>query len=423
VPPTAQTYGESVNGEQAIGERLGEVRRRRGLTQEQLAERAGVSVSTIRKLEQRDRESASLPTLRKLAAALDVTTVELFSPTPRLDEPVTGAADRDDLYTIRRALQPPRAWTGEVITLADDDEPPTIDAVRESVIEVNGLFRDSEYGAAVAALPTAIAHARRATTTLDGDDQALAKGQLAQAYQTAGLVLIQTRRYDLAYHALGLALDAAHAADDRVLAASVVCSENWLLTRQGRFDEAERAATITAEAIEPSFMRSSPRHFAVWGWLNLGAAAAATRNNRTDAATEALRRARAAAQVAAGGSAAPEVQHWSRFDPAVVAMREVELSTVTGHVDQALSVAQTVPINARPRVTWQRHRLDVAAAHVERRQYDEAYGVLAALRSSAPGWLRHQRYARHVTRQLITARARTVPAELRGLADFLQVES
>jgi transcriptional regulator with XRE-family HTH domain len=406
-----------------LGGRLGEIRRQRGLTQEQLAERAGVSVSTVRKLEQRDRESASLPTLRKLGAALDVTTVELFAPTTRLDEPMLSTADRDDLYAIRRALQPARAWNGEVISLADDDEPPTISAVRESVAEVAGLFRDSQYGAAVAALPTAITHARLATAALDGDDQVAAQGQLSQAYQTAGMVLIQTRRYDLAYHALGLALDTAHAIDDSVLAGSVVCSENWLLTRQGRFDEAERAAILTAEAIEPSFSRSSPRHFAVWGWLNLGAAAAATRNNRTDAADDALRRARAAAQVAVGGAPVSEVQHWTRFDPAVVAMREVELSTISGHVDQALAVAQTVPITARPRITWERHRLDVAAAHAERRQYDEAFGVLAGLRSSAPGWLRHQRYARHVVRELITTRARTVSGDLRDLADFLQVET
>ena len=44
-----------------IGESVGRYRRRAGFTQEQLAERAGVSVSVIRKLEQGGRDSASLP--------------------------------------------------------------------------------------------------------------------------------------------------------------------------------------------------------------------------------------------------------------------------------------------------------------------------------------------------------------------------
>lgn len=90
-----------------IGRTLARIRRRAGLTQESLAERAGVSVSVIRKLERADRDSASLPTLRKLAQALGVTTVDLFHPTPEFtDRPVD---DRDDLYLIRRVLQIGRA--------------------------------------------------------------------------------------------------------------------------------------------------------------------------------------------------------------------------------------------------------------------------------------------------------------------------
>jgi transcriptional regulator with XRE-family HTH domain len=137
-----------------IGDNLARKRRRSGLTQEQLAERADVSVSVIRKLERNDRESATLPTLRKLATALGVTTVDLFHPTPSFTDPMP--ADRDDLFAIRRVLQPARTLGGDVaVSLADDDRPPDVAAVLETVREVNGMFRDSEYAAAVAALPTA----------------------------------------------------------------------------------------------------------------------------------------------------------------------------------------------------------------------------------------------------------------------------
>ncbi|HEV7897418.1 MAG TPA: helix-turn-helix transcriptional regulator, partial [Planosporangium sp.] len=294
----------------ALGDNLARMRRRRGLTQEQLAERAEVSVSVIRKLERGDRDSASLPTLRKLAAALDVTTVDLFQPTPRFAGPV-DRDDRDDLYSIRRALQPARSLAGAaVVTLADDDEPPTADAVRQSVREVNGMFRDSDYAGAVAALPTAISHARRAGAELTGTDADAVWEQLAQAYQTAAMVLIQLRHDDLAYHALGLAMEAGRRADDNALLGAVVCSENWLLTRQARFDDAEQAALASADAIEPSFTKSPLAHVGTWGWLNLGAAAAAARNNRPDVAADALRRARAAAYVAAPYRS-PTVAHWT----------------------------------------------------------------------------------------------------------------
>lgn len=402
----------------AIGGNLARKRRRAGLTQEGLAERSGVSISVIRKLEQGDRDSAAFSTLRKLATALDVTTVELFQHDRATLHP-SSDDDRSDLYLIRRILQPARTGQRQdLVTLADDDPPSPTD-VWQTVREINGMFRDSDYAGAVTALPTAICHARTAVAEADSADAPDAWGQMAQVYQTAALVLIQLRKDDLAYHALGLALEASQNAGDDVLTASVVCSEGWLLTRQARFDDAERAALVAAETIEPRMSRSPTSQVAVWGWLNLGAAAAATRNNRMDVAADALRRAHAAAHVAAG-NVAPQVAHWTRFAPAVVAMREVELAMVTGDAGRAAQVARTVPAGARPAVTYQRFRLDVAAAALDRRRRDEALGILLQLRRSAPDWLLYQRYARSLVERLLHGR-RVVPRELRELADFLDI--
>jgi len=57
-----------------IGGRLARLRRRRGLTQEDLAARAEVSVELVRKLEQGRRRSVRLGTSHGLARALDVQT-------------------------------------------------------------------------------------------------------------------------------------------------------------------------------------------------------------------------------------------------------------------------------------------------------------------------------------------------------------
>ncbi len=234
------------------------------------------------------------------------------------------------------------------------------------------------------------------------------------------MVLIQLRRDDLAYQALGLALDAGQHAGNEVFLAAVVCAENWLFTCQGRFDDAERAALASAEALEPSFTRSPLAHVGTWSWLNMGAAAAAARNNRQDVAADALRRARAAAIVAAPYRS-PDVAHWTYVTPTTVAMREAELAMVAGQPDLTLRVAQDVPDDAQPRVTHQRFKLDVAAAHLEQRRADEALEILLRLRATVPSWLRYQRYARTLTEQLLAMRARTVPQELRELADFLDV--
>jgi transcriptional regulator with XRE-family HTH domain len=59
-----------------IGEKLKEVRTRRLLTQDELAEKAGVSQSTIANIERNNAEP-QFRTIRKLAKALDIDPTEL----------------------------------------------------------------------------------------------------------------------------------------------------------------------------------------------------------------------------------------------------------------------------------------------------------------------------------------------------------
>lgn len=61
----------------SFGEHIRELRKARALTQEALAERAGLSVDAIRRIE-RDAFSPSLETVRKLSVGLDLSLRTLF---------------------------------------------------------------------------------------------------------------------------------------------------------------------------------------------------------------------------------------------------------------------------------------------------------------------------------------------------------
>jgi transcriptional regulator with XRE-family HTH domain len=61
-----------------LGDRLAQLRRDRGMTQEELADRAGVSVDVVRKLEQHRKDGIRLETLRKLAAGLQTDSASLL---------------------------------------------------------------------------------------------------------------------------------------------------------------------------------------------------------------------------------------------------------------------------------------------------------------------------------------------------------
>ena len=72
-----------------LGDRIAHLRRTRGLTQEELAERAEVSVDVVRKLEQRRKQGVRLETLRKLARGLGTDSAALLEE-PTADVPVRG---------------------------------------------------------------------------------------------------------------------------------------------------------------------------------------------------------------------------------------------------------------------------------------------------------------------------------------------
>ncbi|WP_182885033.1 helix-turn-helix domain-containing protein [Microbispora sp. H10885] len=84
-----------------LGERIRSVRKRRGLTQQGLADLAGVSASLIRKLEQDARRDVRLETLRKIAVALKVPTTSLIA---RHDVEPADEKTLDLWAPVRRAL-------------------------------------------------------------------------------------------------------------------------------------------------------------------------------------------------------------------------------------------------------------------------------------------------------------------------------
>jgi transcriptional regulator with XRE-family HTH domain len=61
-----------------LGEKLKDARRRAVLTQEELAEKSGVGVATIIRLERGQVEEPRVSTLRKLAGPLEVDARELI---------------------------------------------------------------------------------------------------------------------------------------------------------------------------------------------------------------------------------------------------------------------------------------------------------------------------------------------------------
>ncbi|MDG4797382.1 helix-turn-helix transcriptional regulator [Micromonospora sp. WMMD1082] len=399
------------------GQILAEHRQRASLTQEQLAERAGVSVETIRKLEQGVRRSARMDTLHALARALGLPTSALVG------DQAEGAARAEpdhrplSLAEIRRAVAPIRGLGGTTLA-APPGEPPAHDVLRARLHAADRAYQANDYATALSALPPLLLDVRAASGLAADTARPAAYVLLARTLHLTGNLLIQLRAGDLAQTALSDALAAAEAAGDQVVAATVVQGMTWLLMRQGRLAEAAELAVATADQVEPRFSRAAPAELAAWGWLAMGAAAAYARDNQPDMAAELVDAAGAAAvRIGERAPAADHLMMVGGFDAARVQMQRVENAAVAGDPGRALDLARAVPPGPTPvRSSWQRHRLDVAWAHAEQHQYADATGVLLELQDRAPAWLRHQRYARDIVRQIAEGRRRAMSSELAELA-------
>lgn len=380
----------------SFGERLREARKRAGWTQRELAGASGVSLSAIRKLEQRDRADPRLETARSLAAALRVPTTVLLD---------RGDATPADAETIGRWAPVRRALAAPVEQL---EEPPTLAGVTAAMHAARQLREASRYVQLAQVLPPLIRDADALPT-----DPASRRTRV-QVYQLAAWLLTQTRQFGAAATALDRA---AAEAQDRLDGAATASGRCWLLLRQGRLEETRALATRWADDLEPRWSRATADELAAWGWMLIRMAAAAVRDNRAAEAEDALRLAQSAA-VVLGREHAASVDYPRVFGPAKIARQRVEHEAVSGRPDRVLALAERMPSQATTKT--RRYLLDVADAHSRTRGYAEAVDVLLRVREASPQWLAQQRYARDIVGRVVHKR-RTLTPEMRHLVDAVRL--
>src|SRR5713226_8279365 len=144
------------------GDRIRDIRKRRGITQRALADRSGVSLSLIKKVEQGDYGEIRLETLHKIAVTLRVPTTALAT-RPSAQQPA-----RDDItqwLPVRRALE------GNSNAASEPAEEPTLDGLTAAFNATVPLLVTNHYAEVRAILPALL---RDADTLVTSSDNATA---------------------------------------------------------------------------------------------------------------------------------------------------------------------------------------------------------------------------------------------------------
>ncbi|MGW0668171.1 helix-turn-helix domain-containing protein [Streptomyces sp. NPDC002746] len=394
-----------------IGDRIRALREFRDVTQDELSRRAGVSVDTIRKLEQNVRESARINTLRGLARALDVQLERLVGQ-PTVTQHLT---EDGGLLALRDAIQDPGALPG---VPSDEalEEPPGADEWIADVRAATGLYWTGSYSELSAILPGLLRDGRAVTRTHSTEP---VWRQMALAYQLAASLSTQSGHPDWAYTAVEQQLAAAAHASDPLLEGMGVSTLSWVLLRQGRWEQAQGVAERKADALEPARRHATAEQLAVYGNLLIAAATPAARNDNHDQAMELLTLAESAA-VQSG----PVSAYGSAFSVTDVRTQKVNVSLAgtDGRPGAALVASEQVDLTeiSRP-IHSASYRIDVAQARYQTGDSSGALDLLLEVERDQPEWIRLQTLAAATVREMLEAERRR-NSTLRGLASRLGVD-
>lgn len=397
-----------------LGERLGRLRRFADLTQEGLADRSGVSVDVVRKLEQRRKHSARLPTLHALAKGLGVELTSLLGDPPGV--PSTGAADPPALVAVRRAIMPPLFAPPTESTGAEALSPALL---RAEITQAWTLYHAAAFDQVTAALPDIIGDARLVAAVGSADERAAGQGALGKALQLGGHLAIRLGKSDLALTSLERAMAAAGQSSDPLLAPMVSNSVAWAYQRQNRLDDAERLAVHAADGVEREHGRSA-EGLRVWGGLLMSAATSSARSGDYEKANEMMATAERAAGRLATLPPPEDPKLLSVFSRSSVRIERVRLAVQHGRPEEALGLAHGIRLSKDTPPSWRTWLLlDVARAHTDVGHPLGAVKTLEALKRVAPAWMRHHTLAVSIVSDLWESPAH--PPGLRPLAEFLGV--
>jgi len=395
-----------------LGDRLARLRRLAGLTQEEVAERSGVSVDVVRKLEQHRKHSARLPTLHALAKGLGTEVTTLLGDPPAVAS--NGAPDPPALIELRRAIMPslvPKP-PGDLAGLS-------ISVLRQEIADAWTLYHSADFARLLLVLPDIVNEARLLAAVGTPEQKAAGSAALGKALQLAGHLAIRQGKTDLALSALERAAHASADSGDPLLTPMVYNSVAWAYQRQNRLDDAEELAVTAADHVEHGL--DSADRVRVWGALVMSGATSAARLGDYDQARDMMTTAEeGAGRLAVLPPPEDDGRMLSVFSRSSVRIERVRLAVQHGRPDEALTLAKGLRLSSDIPPSWRTWLLlDVARAYTDMSDAQSAVRTLETLRRVAPKWIKHHTLAVAIVTDLWAGPSR--PPGLRKLAEYLGV--
>jgi transcriptional regulator with XRE-family HTH domain len=390
--------------QKALGRKIAAERRRRGLSQPELARLIDRSVAWVSQVERGVRKVDRMSVLETLAEALDVPLAELAAEAPvvaAVTEETPGASGLRLVLAGAYALR----------AMLDGRHPPALSTLRTKTGKAWDLTHAGRYADLTSLLRGLVPDLETAARTVRESQRTEMFELMAATYQACSAALAKLGEPEAAWIAADRAMAAAERAGNPMLVAAGAFRLVLVFVAARHYDQAEETASTAADALWLRADQGDLKATSLWGALTLQRAVIASRRNDPDTAYDQLERARRIAVRLGEG----RNDYNTEFGPANVALHEIAVAVELGDAGRALRVAAAVDTDGLSPERQARMLIDVARAHAQRRQVAEAVAALRQAEQITPEQVREHDLVRQLVTDLLTMQDQPT-SELRDLA-------
>jgi transcriptional regulator with XRE-family HTH domain len=396
--------------QKALGRKIATERRRRGLSQPELARMVDRSVAWVSQVERGVRKVDRMSVLESVATALDVPLAELAA-----EAPVVAAVTEEPPGVGRLRLVLSGAYA--LRAMLDGGRSPALSTLRSKTRKAWELTHAGRYTELAELLSGSVPDLEVAARATSEDQRPEVFELLATTYQACSAALAKIGEPDAAWIAADRAMNAAERAGNPMLVAAGAFRLVFVFINARHFEQAEETARTATEALQSLADQGDPQAMSLWGGLTLQRAIIAARVNDPDLAYGQLERAsQVAARVGEGRN-----EYNTEFGAANVRLYEIAVAVELGDAGRALRAAAAVDTSGLSAERRARMLIDVARAHAQRRQTSEAVSALLQAEAITPEQVRSHGLVRQLISDLLSTQE-PPPPELRDLAQRLTAE-
>lgn len=399
-----------MNGGKAfsLGERVTELRTRRGLSQRELASEVGRSESWVSQVERDVLRVERLPVLRSLADALGVSVRDLRPEAAAQDE----ARPTSDMDSLRMALTGHPA--PDLLLAAGPKASADVGSLTQRVALSWDLTHASAFGEVNALLIKLLPDLERAWRQSDEEQRPVLARLLSDAYQAAAAAFARLDEADASWVAADRSITVAELGGDPLSALAGLFRMTHAFITLRRLDQAEYVATsgIAALVQRADANTVESEVLSLYGALHLVLAVINARAGKRAEARSAVEQAR---EIAARlGEDRNDFE--TEFGPTNVELHAIAVAVDLGDAGEALDIAAGVDASCLSAERQSRLYIDIARAHAQRRHLGEAVQALLEAERHAPEQVHTHALARQLVRDLVTFAGRRASEDLVALA-------